>query len=179
MGNDARLSKRRVLTTVDECVKLVNETLSLVEDVKALHNGLLTDLATKFTDINTRLDAQGSMFLGAEHNAEQLELKLTDLHLAVDKLDASTCRFVQIFGGVINGLGERVSDIEAFVAQVRSEADAFEALTFLGRVTWLVTGRYPRPLRPGEGVLAAVDDGLATEAYGDLARIPAPFDGTL
>lgn len=179
MGRDAILSKQRVLGTVDECIKLVNDAYTIVEEVREKHGALLTDLDAKFTEVHSRLDAQGRIAIDAEEGLKPFRASLDELRETVTKQDQSAARAFRVMREVWGDVSRDVREHHAFIAQVKAENAVFESLTTWGRLRWLFTGRYPRPLRQGEGILPLTADTPTTDTYADVDRIPTPLEGGL
>jgi chromosome segregation ATPase len=163
MGRDAILSKKRVLNTVDECVKVINETLNRVDEAVNQHNALLPDLEQKFTAVHARLDAQGAIGIGAEDGVKELRTALDELRTTVTQHDESAARAFRIMGDLYGQLRADVRDADAFIAQVKAENTFFESLTLWGRVASLI-----RWIRTGRS---------APSATPALDAIPTPLEG--
>ncbi len=60
MGHEASVTKRRVLSKVEDCIEATNITIKVVEELREQHDGLCERLNQKDVDTAARLSAQGT-----------------------------------------------------------------------------------------------------------------------
>ena len=119
MGHDAAVTKRKVLDTVELCVKAANQAVSDSAHVIQTHDAFVKAVGEAFEQRDTRINAQGEWL-------DQVDGSITALNESVKALDNSA------------GLAhERVTNL-------RSEVTHFlRDLTFRERLRWLLFGYVP------------------------------------
>jgi hypothetical protein len=112
----------------------------------------MTTLATDVREANNKLAEQTGV------DVRRLETRLDTLSAWCKRLEADLA---------IEQRFRRLTRSE--LPQLNIEHAAFSGMTFFQRLRWLVTGRWPRPLRPGEGLLAVTAGTPSSVAVAGIA----------
>lgn len=156
MGHEAHVTKKRVLNKVEDCVAAVNDVIAASELLEKQHNALCTDLNDKFGTRDARLDAQAAWCDRNEKEAAQLRRELAGAIETTGTLSAELKDLSERHAALDEAATRLFRLMDGELAAARASAQAFGALTFVARLRWLFTGRWPQPERM-ETLLATID----------------------